>query len=45
LKQGAEDNKLVRISEASYTKLIEALKIPLDDTEESKTTNVIRHVA
>lgn len=45
LKQGAEDNKLLRISEASYSKLIDALEIPLDSEEQSKTTDIIRHVA
>lgn len=45
LKQGAEDNNLLRISEASYTKLIDALDFKLDSSSEAKTTDVIRHVA
>lgn len=45
LKQGAEDNKLLRISEASYTKLMNALDIPLDDHEPQNTKELITHVA
>ena len=44
LKQGAEDNNLLRISEASYTKLIEALNIPLDSSNQTKARDVIKHV-
>lgn len=45
LKQGAEDNNLLRISEASYIKLVDALEIPLDSSGQQKTTELIRHVA
>lgn len=44
LKQGAEDNNLLRISEASYSKLIDALNIPLDSSNQAKTRDVIKHV-
>ena len=44
LKQGAGNNNLLRISEASYSKLIDELKIPLDSLNQAKTRDVTKNV-